>query len=194
MSVFEKIFERGNERNSIEDIEKIEESGNMVFFKESDIDRYVETPLRKAVKELTEKGIKTLDTSANKENIDKEGYIIIEIKSLSDKNLKEAENIGEKIEYGIIKKSDAIKIVFKIEKGDTVEKIEKKIEEKIKNFEKQEPLWIPQFTAEELKNNFYFKEEEFEKEGYYFNPKTEKYVYGLWHANMLKLLEEKNEK
>ena len=89
--------EKNEKEKTLSEINPIEgESANQMLYSESDIEKYVELPLREPVRVLNaEKGIRTIDCSANRKNIEGrehgEAYIVIEAEGLFEDNRAFAE-------------------------------------------------------------------------------------------------------
>ncbi len=197
LNLFPKPEEKEKrEEKKLFEIEKNEESGSMMFFSEDDIDNYVDLPLRESVKKLyNEKGIKIIDSSANKEDITKgEVYIIIDSEYLSKENKEMAESIGDiSRDHEGKRDKEGLTIKVDINEDSTVKEIEEEMNKKISLLEAQEPSWIPLKNAQEIREEHnldddeYENDEEMKKEEnaeFAYDNETDKFFISKWHKDI----------
>jgi len=177
----------------ISDVEPIDDSAAKLPMNEEQIKEIVEEPLQDAVLDLIkEKGIRTVSTSANKNDIENGyGYIAVDYENLSQNNKRKLDKQGYKtVEYGQKDRYKVVELKFQINKNTTVEEIKKEAQKIVNKFELQEPNWIKEYSVEDVMEIFSYKPEEkenFLKEakeekssGYYFNQKTQKFYDSKW--------------
>ncbi|MCL5409770.1 MAG: hypothetical protein M1607_02840 [Patescibacteria group bacterium] len=170
----------------IREIQAIEESRNAMILTRSRIKDLVEPPLVKACEKMWDLNIRSLSSSANSKDIDYGAYIIIDFDSLSEENKILARNEGEFIEDYDGK--PAVKITMPISTSTTLEEVESHYLSLVEQFKKQEAVWIPRFTLEDLKRLYAIKPEDqrygmndFVKEGYYYDPEEKKFYLSEEH-------------
>ncbi len=185
----------------ISDVEPIDDSAAKLPMNEEQIKEIVEEPLQDAVLDLIkEKGIRTVSTSANKNDIENGyGYIAVDYENLSQNNKRKLDKQGYKtVEYGQKDRYKVVELKFQINKNTTVEEIKKEAQKIVNKFELQEPNWIKEYSVEDVMEIFSYKPEErenFLKEakeekssGYYFNQETQKFYDSKWlHDIKMKL-------
>lgn len=138
---------------TISDIEPISK-GPQVPSSRSDVKKLVEYPLLDCCLILWDKNILTVQSSANKDDVNslygRLAYIDIDYTSLSEKNKRIAEVLG-----GIIRtdreRRRLIRLEYLIEdKNLDVEIIREVFIKMALRFRKQKAIWIPSWTLEEL--------------------------------------------
>lgn len=169
-------FEIEGEKDSfyISQVEKIKNTYGCPVINKKDLKNIVEAPLVSACEELYDKNIKTVSSSANKDCIEDEAYIIIDFDSLSERNKKKALGLGEKIND--TKGEANVKISIPITESSTFSEVEQKFNEIASQFEKQPMVWADIRTLDEVKKIFRIEEddteckpEDFESAGYYYD-------------------------
>lgn len=84
----------GNGGSMAFSVERIEASSHQELRDDSDIERFVEEPLRSAVQLLLDKNIRTVSSSANADEGQSAAYIQIDAASLSDENSEIVQRFG----------------------------------------------------------------------------------------------------
>jgi hypothetical protein len=186
MTFFERLNNNEKE-DSVSDIEPIEESVGFVVKNESDIEKIVEMPLVEACKELYRKNIETVSSSANKKDIENSTvYIEIDKETLSSRNKEILKEIKKDKKFDYLKISDdksekTIKVEILLKKtGFSIKEVEEKVKDFTKRLERQEPRWIREkhvYKIEDLEGIYSLEsgstgKEEWEKEGYYYDPES----------------------
>lgn len=160
--------------SSLAEVPAIQESRNQMIIRRDQIKDFVEQPLLGACKDMWDKNVRTLSTSANKKDIEAgEAYIIIDFDNLSEKNKEAAQQLAEPIDYDGMK---AVKIPIPVSETTTTDEISQKAYEIADTFKKQPATWIPKYTLECLKKAYGIAPEETDYddpsvwEGYYYDP------------------------
>ena len=136
----------------IKDIEPIEQ-GIVDFQNRSEIKEHVESPLVSACEHFWDLNIKTLMSSANRNDIGNiYAYIDLDYNSLSKENKMIASQFGDIFNMHGPKKTDAVKInILEITPKTTSEQVEEKSKEIASLFKKQKALWVESFTIQEMR-------------------------------------------
>lgn len=150
-----KNFEQRIERpkiSSLAEVPAIQESKNQMITRRDQIKDFVERPLLGACEDMWDKNIRTLSTSANKEDIEVgEAYIIIDFDSLSEENKKVAQKLAEPMDYDGMR---AVKIIIPVSETITTDDISQRAAEIAGAFKKQPATWVPKYTLAYLKKVF----------------------------------------
>jgi len=183
----------------ISEISPTEESRNQMILNTDMLDKLVEYPLLKPCRNLWEKGIRTLTSSANKKDLEV-GYthLFIEWDSLSDENKGIAKSLATQIgrgETSFLTKEDVlervvlvepdkrngydgrgfIEIAIPIDENTTAQNIENQVTEITDKFKKQHATWVQGVSYEKLRECYYLTpedeatREDFINEGYYLD-------------------------
>lgn len=195
----EKIRKNKEKRgiSSLEDIQPIEHTRNVIIIKREQLKDLVEAPLLEASQIFYDKNIETLSSSANKKDIKKgRVYIIIDFNSLSPENQKIAKRYGDVIDYDNTK---AVKISIPIDNNTLVIEIEQKATEIANSFEKQSMVWAPKFTLEKLKKSYGIDPKDkscddvkvWEEEGYYYDKENDIFYSSQEHCRKVNETAEK---
>jgi len=193
--------DKGENQNKhlLTDVERIHESRAQVIKTKEEIAKYVERPLLKACEALWDRGIRTLESSANKEDHKARGYayIVVDYGSLSDENKKivdQSEDIDDLSDYDGLTKAFVLKIPFESIDMDQ-EKIAQKALELASRFHKQPAIWVPRILLKELKERYSYEPNEkvdpqifVWEEGFYYDKKENIFYlseehYKLFHQN-----------
>lgn len=171
-----KTLERIPGNIMIRNIFPICESSINVLSRE-DLVKLVEAPLLEACEELYDKNIKTLWSSANKENLEHGGYanIQIDFDTLSDKNKEIALKFGKLSELHGEKNKKSIELRFPLTKNTTVGEIRTMAHQVVSQFEKQKMTWAEKFTLDDLAKAYRVPREELSPETFpemYYDAKT----------------------
>ncbi|MDO8524012.1 MAG: hypothetical protein Q7R99_00095 [bacterium] len=191
--------EENKEKDSLADVERIHESRSCIIKTKEEINRYVEKPLVEACEMLWDKGIRTLESSADKQDFEARGYgyIVVAYDSLSDENKKivdESEDIDGLSDYDSWTKAFDLKIPLESEDVKQ-EEVSQKALELVSRFQSQPAFWVPKFSLAELKSIYAFEPDEevdpasfIEEEKYYYDEGEDKFYlseehYKLFHQN-----------
>lgn len=133
----------------ISEVAPIKESRNSKIRTREELKQFVETPLLKACEELYDKNIKTISTSANKNDSihNVGGHVVIDFDMLSDENKR----IGE--QFGTVAYADGknqLDIVIPMSEATTIKEIEDLAGSIAHRFKKQKMTWAPVWTMAEL--------------------------------------------
>lgn len=164
----------------------------------------VEFPLRRACLILWDKGIRTIDSSANKKNVGDFAYINIDLDTLSEENKAIAKACATKLvtpgeedipldkfaekervvlvdlqpRYG---NPGQVRIGISINEQTTVADVERWTCEIANKFKRQPATWVEEKTLEGMKKLYNIDEslqvdpEEFVQMGYYYDEKSKKF-------------------
>lgn len=184
-----------NQEGSLVNVERIHDNRGLIIKTKEEIKKYVEKPLVEACEMLWDKGIKTWESSANKEDFKKIGYayIVIDYSSLSDENkmiADQSNDIGEAHDS-----EDLIKVIelkIPIESADMdQEKIEQKAIALASRFHSQPAFWLPKFSLEDLKARYGYEPEEevdpeifTKEEGFYYDTKEKSFYFSEDHYKL----------
>jgi len=123
---------------------------NVILQKREDIKRIVELPLLEACELFWDKNIKTVESSANKENIQSgHGWILLDWESLSDENKQIAQS-----QNGLVRKAHGgsetlfYDLEIPMSKDMLVKDISKSAAELANKFQKQKITWASGITLE----------------------------------------------
>lgn len=153
------------ESRPISEIEPIEEQVQVIATR-AQIKELVEAPLVRACEIFWDKNIETVSSSASKKHHNEDGtcqpaHIILAFDSLSPENQQIAEEVCKVIDFWGRK---AVSIKIPIESASvTEEDISRKAAAIAEKFRKQEMVWAPAYTIEEM------------REIYCLDPSDEKY-------------------
>jgi hypothetical protein len=210
MGFLEKFLGGGEkDDSSVSGIEPIEESNDFLLRTEEDIEKIVELPLIGACKELYEKNIKTVSSSANRKDVEglftkeKEpsAYIEIEKESLSEENLAILKKIKKDPKFDYLRveglkdtREKTIMIHILLNKtGFSTEDIIRSAKTFTDELKKQEPLWIIKnhiYRIEDLERKYGYKEKTnpdiWVEEGYYYDPESESFFESENHFKKYK--------
>jgi hypothetical protein len=210
MGFLEKFLGGGEKDNSsVSGIEPIEESNDFLLRTEEDIEKIVELPLIGACKELYEKNIKTVSSSANRKDVEglfteeKEpsAYIEIEKESLSEENLEILKKIKKDPKFDYLRveglkdtREKTIMIHILLNKtGFSTEDIIRSAKTFTDELKEQEPLWIIKnhiYRIEDLERKYGYKEKTnpdiWVEEGYYYDPESESFFESENHFKKYK--------
>ena len=158
----------------ISEVEPIEESTNRMIVTKAQIKKLVERPLVPACEIFWDKNVETLSSSANRKNIDRTAFIVLNFDSMSAENQAIAKEFSDPIEHDGMRTVN-IEIPIKGE-SVTVEEIERKAVEIAEKFKKQKMTWAPRYTIEQLREIYTIDPDDesfgvdgFVKEGYYYD-------------------------
>lgn len=159
---------------SINEIEPIRESRDLMIKTRNDIKKFVELPLLPACEHLWDLNIRTVSTSANKNDIENEAYVNIDYDSLSEENKKIAQKIGE-----IYKNNDetsTLSFKIPITGSTTINDVRDATDLLFKQFKKQKATWIPSYSLQEIRKIYGYDSEdntlgpeEFSRKGLFYD-------------------------
>jgi len=124
----------------IRDVESINHPTHVTFPQKGSFERYIELPLLEAVRTLTERGVRTVASSANELDIGSFGYLTIDYDGLSEPNRRVGDSL---VERGDARRSHKLGptvliIEFKISKNSTVGSISDWVMERASMFHDQQ--------------------------------------------------------
>lgn len=166
------------------------------------IAKIVDDPLIGSCEILYDNNIETVDSSANQKDVQQgvvnEAHIYIHYDSLSEENRHIAQQMGLTPEDH--QRGQVINIHLPITAGTSEQQVSDKMEELIRNFVPQEPIWIPRYTIEEMKEKFSYDPEdeatpqEFIDQGYFYDPETQTFYESEDHYQKVKKWQEEHPK
>lgn len=183
--------------SSINEVQPIQKTFGLQILTRDSIKDFVELPLVKACEVFWDKNIPTLESSANFQDMKKEGYIGLDFNNLSEENKEIAKQYGNPHQLYVNKYPEilSIRIPIAISNSETVEEVSKRAEEIANKFNKQKANWISGTSLEEHLNQFEQNfgkkypeqvakekerlsqsgawEEECKRKGSYFDPETQ---------------------
>ncbi len=154
--------------SAVKTIENRDPSSHQIIKTREKIKEMVELPLISACEELYDKNIRTVSTSANESDI-KLGYaiIIIDFKTLSDKNKEIGKELGELSDEELV-------IKIPVNENSTVEEVKNSAESVAHKFVKQIMRWVPHYTIEQLRSLYAIDPND---QSYGIDSFTDKYYY-----------------
>jgi hypothetical protein len=169
-----------------------EQRGQMIKTRDS-ISSLVEPPLISACEMFWDNNIRTLESSANKNDIGRGASIAIDWESLSDDNRKIAKEYGKLLENYDGK--SAVLLTIPVTERASSEDIEQEADKIAANFMKQSATWVPSYSLEEVRG-FYeidpddsdFGIESFVNLGFYYDERGQKFYLSEEHFNKIKEL------
>lgn len=147
-------FEKSN-INSLDEVLPIQKTFGLQILNKENIKDFVEKPLVEACEIFWDKNIKTLESSANFQNIQNEGYIGLDFNSLSEENKEVARKYGEPHQL-YVNNPDilCIRIPIPVNESDTVDIVSDRAKEIASGFNKQKASWISGISLEEHLQKF----------------------------------------
>ena len=187
----ESIEIKKEDLETLVDIEPIGDSPGVIT-ELGHIKHMVEKPLIPIVEELYKKNIRTVSSSANKNNV-QNGYdflpnIIVEYGSLSHENKKIAEYYGEVDTTKTMGKGDYVIIKILADKETTVSEFQLRALRIAKLFKKQPMSWAPRYSFKQLLRVYNCQEkdtkpEDFVKEGYHYDHRSGMFYLSKEHCD-----------
>lgn len=170
----------------ISEIEPIEKSRSQMITTRKQIKKFVEPPLVPACEIFWDKNVETLSSSANRKDIGRAAYIILNFDTMSSKNQEIAQGLTSVIDYDGMK---AVKITIPIEDDNvTVEEVKRKAVEVAEKFKKQKMTWAPVYTIEQLReiyaidpNDQWYGVDAFTEEGLYYDKESQLFYLSREH-------------
>ncbi len=166
---------------SLEEINPIENGGQIPVSREQ-LFELVETPLAEACALLYDKNIKTISSSANKQDLASgEAYIVIDFDTLSRENQQIALEFAEPHTYHGSNPGRGVKLSFAIDQTTDLQELSRQAREAADRFKKQPMMWAPSHTREELGIAPGDDLKPWEDAGYFFDPKTDRFYQSKEH-------------
>lgn len=179
---------------ALSEIEPTDFSRSTIICDSEHLKRLIEAPLIPACEILYQKNIETLDSTANRKNVEHGGTagIAINWQTLSEENRRIAESLG--LKPAPYDDTEVIEIQESINDDTTVSELAEKFAITADKFLKQEPSWIPSWTMAEMKNIYGIPQEEEcavqDFDQYYFDAKTDRFYLSEDHARKIKQWQE----
>ena len=148
MDGLEKEISSHNTAEEIASTNPIKKYRGHVIKRRSDIKEWVEGSLLKACEIFYDKNIQTISTSANRNDIGREGRIDLEYTGLSEENKEIAKEVGRLLTDGEGFKS--INISIPVNKRTTRGEVERYSVRIAQEFKKQEMTWAPTHSLNDL--------------------------------------------
>lgn len=133
--------------SSLNEVLPIQKTRGLIITKREQIKEIVEAPLVSACEVFWDKNIKTYESSANSQDIQRGNcYIRIDFDSLSEENKKIAEQYGEPYnDVGV----QVLELVIPVTSSETVKEVSDKAVDLANTFHKQKPTWIEGTTLQQ---------------------------------------------
>lgn len=170
----------------ISEIKAIKETRGQMFKTRDEIAKHVESPLVPACERFWDLNIRTLESSANSENIGGDAGIVIDYDSLSDENKKIAKESADFLEN--YDGRPAIHFKIPVTKETTLEDVKHQASAFAEHFRKQKASWIPSYSLSQMRktydcdpNDNEFGPEDFINEGYYYDNESQKFYLSEEH-------------
>ncbi len=176
------IMENLNNQNEtlpkLSSVEKIERENNVMIKNREQLSSLIEPPLLSACQELYDKNIRTLSSSANRNNPDV--YITIDFDSLSENNKRIAESLGE-VKFNVETNTNTMHITLPVTLENNIEEVSLVALDMAHKFNKQ-PLTWGTHTLGDLRSMYGYSPEDEEMQvenfangepdSYYYDPMT----------------------
>jgi hypothetical protein len=181
----------------ISEIPPIEENRNQEILHADMLDELVEYPLLRPCRDLWNKGIQTLTSSANQKDLEiGHTHLVVDWDSLSEENKEIAKSVATKIGLGdlpFLRREDVLQRVVLVEpdkrydgrgfveiaiplnENSTAQDIEKQVSEITDQFKKQPAKWVKGVSYDELREYYCLSpedettREDFVNHGYYWD-------------------------
>lgn len=171
----------------ISEIKAIKETRGQMFKTRDEIAKHVEPPLVLACEHFWDLNIRTMESSANSENVGGDAGIVIDYDSLSDENKKIAKESAEILENYDGKPAAHFKIPITNE--TTLEQVEQQVSAFAERFQKQKTSWIPSYSLQEMRKMYdigldevEYGPEAFAKEGWHYDDKNQRFYLSEEHC------------
>ncbi|HET8991516.1 MAG TPA: hypothetical protein VFN31_00590 [Candidatus Saccharimonadales bacterium] len=169
----------------LNEVQPIELPEGSLIRSSSELEQLVEGPALLACQTLYNDNIRTISASANSKDID-EAYIDIDFSSLSEENKAIALANGVPVVLeGTASDQDpqpkAVKLAIGLDLTDNPVTVSEKLQDLALRFKKQELLWAPRYSIDQLKSIYGYSKEEpvsvedFEQEGFYYDPASQQF-------------------
>ncbi len=145
--------------SSLDQVLPIQKTFGLQILNKENIKDFVEKPLVEACEIFWDKNIKTLESSANFQNIQNGGYIGLDFNSLSEENKELAKQYGHPDQLYVNNPNIlSVRIPIPMNESETVEAVSNRAVEIANRFNKQKANWISGTTLEnhlnKLEENF----------------------------------------
>ncbi len=174
------------EATPIAEIKAIGESRGQMIKTRDEIIKLVEPPLVPACEHFWDLNIRTLESSANANDVGSYAGIAIDYDSLSDENKRIARESADLLEDYDGK--PAINFKIPVTNETTLEEIKQRASAFAEGFKKQKASWIPSYSLGQMREIYdsdpddnEFGPEAFVKEGWYYDIKNQKFYLSEEH-------------